>query len=149
MRGQRQLQAFTDEGVEQMPAVCCMVAMAPQRCPENALKQFPAGNSLSQHSDCPVPCLPKTVGALSLHQDSVLVGKLKAADWAGAVVVQPLADAGGAEAVLAGQLHDPAAAPEVVQADLALLQRLLPPRCLLRTAHAHVSTRHQPKQLPV
>ena len=44
----------------------------------------------------------------------MLVWELKAADWAGAVVVQPPADAGGAEVVLAGQLQDLAAALEVV-----------------------------------
>ena len=68
---------------------------------------------LPTSADSCVLCARDT-GAPSLHQDSVLVWELKAADWAGAVVMQPLADAGGAEAVLAGQLQDLAAALEVV-----------------------------------
>ena len=74
--------------------------------------------------------------AALLYEDGVLIGELEAADGAGAVVVQPLADAGRAEAVLAGQLHDAAAALEVVQADLALLLHLLAPRCRLHTAQS-------------
>ncbi len=57
----------------------------------------------------------------------MLIWELKAADGAGAVVEQPLADAAGAEGVLAGQHQDLAAFPEVLQADLALLQCLLLP----------------------
>ena len=78
----------------------------------------------------------------------MLIGELKAADGAGAVIVQPLADAGRAEAVLAGQLHDAAAALEVVQADLALLLHLLSPCCRLYTAQKQLSASRNDSTLP-
>ena len=78
----------------------------------------------------------------------MLIGELKAADGAGAVIVQPLADAGRAEAVLAGQLHDAAAALEVVQADLALLLHLLSPCCRLYAAQKQLSASHNDSTLP-
>ncbi len=69
----------------------------------------------------------------------MLVRELKAADWAGAVVVKPLADAAGAESVLAGQLQYFAASLEVLQADLALFQCLLLPCCVLYTPQTKLS----------
>ena len=69
----------------------------------------------------------------------MLVWELKAADWAGAVVVKPLADTAGAEFVLAGQLQYLAAALEVFQADLALFQCLVLSCCVLHTPQTEVS----------
>ena len=92
--------------------------------------------------------MAKGLGGRSLHQDGVLVWEFVATDWAGAVVVQPLADARGAEAVLTGQLQDTAAALEVFQADLALLHHLLLPRCMLRKAHALLRMSHRATRPP-
>ena len=66
-----------------------------------------------------------------LDQDCVLIWELKAADGAGAVIEEPFSNTAGAKGVLAGQHQDLAAFSEVLQADLALLQCLLLPCCVL------------------
>jgi hypothetical protein len=71
----------------------------------------------------------------SLHKDGLAVRELVAADWAGAVVVQPLADAAMAEAVLARQLSDVCAAFESVHADVALAAQVCPASGRLYDTH--------------
>lgn len=68
----------------------------------------------------------------SLEESGLGIGELISADGAGAVVVQPLADAALAEAVLAGQLHDLGAALEGVHADVALAAQVSPASTHLR-----------------
>ena len=76
---------------------------------------------------------PKVVRLL--HKHGVCIRKVVAADRAGAVVVEPFADAAAAESMLAGQAERLAAALEGLQAYLALLAALVAtagsPGCVL------------------
>lgn len=72
----------------------------------------------------------------SLEEGGLGIGELISADGAGAVVVQPLADAALAEAVLAGQLHDLGAALEVVHADVTLAAQVISASTHLRRQEA-------------
>ena len=69
---------------------------------------------------------------MTSYEVSVLVGKLEAAHGACAMVVQPLPDAGIAEAVRAGQMQQLGSALEVIHANVALLVYVRTPRCTLK-----------------
>ena len=69
---------------------------------------------------------------MSLEQGGLGFRELISADGTGAVVVQPLADAALAKAMLAGQLHDLGAALKGVHADVALKAQVSPASTHLR-----------------